>query len=330
MFNFNAYCFCPDMIEEKLDNALFFNTKILHATINSNHHLLLDRNEELWLEYMERVQDNVNAFRNLETWELLLREFPNKTLLSDIDEGNPVNCENISVNAPATCHRYIVTNDNSRYSSSISRLRSHGVSLLCESNLIESSNYINASVTYNPSSFYEHLISALTYVACSRASRLENEHNDHLRDLLDFKGYDVYDQRRMGLSATRASVGSLDLTIKSNDQWVTIIEPVRLSSIDTSNIITHYNKLIDNYNPLHLAYTHLVVYYTGDASGFDDFFRRYRNKVSSLTSNNFDSTLVLNTIRDNDTGYANIRSFTQSGTIEGDTFHCSHTCVNFS
>lgn len=333
MFNFNAYCFCPNILAEKISDTIFFNTVLIPSTINSHHHLLLDRDEELWLEYLEKTQDDPSAYTNLNTWDLLLKHKSNKILYSNVESSSPISPRDISdliVNAPATCHKYLVTNDNDLYIDSIGELSTHGVGLLSSDTLEASANINYPSITYNPSSFFLDLLLALSYVSNTRKNKLEDEHNDYLRDLLSIKGYDVYDQTRLGESSTRLRTGNLDLVIKSNRDWVTIIEPLRLSSVDSSNILEHYNKLIDNYNPLRLAYTHLVVYYMGAKEGFLQFFVRYKRMVTNLESDQFDGEIVFNASTDIDSNYQSLKTFTQSGTINGHVFHCSHTCICFS
>ncbi len=334
MFSNNAYCFCPEIIIDRISDIEFFHSLILPATVNSSHHVLLDIGEELWLEYLKRSSGNTEAFRNLETWKNILDAKNGKVLVVDnMNEHNEIGADfmaDLAIKAVATCRKYIVTSANNSYLSLIDELRNNGIDILSEFNLLESANTLTTDLEFKPVSFYDDLILALSKVAGSRVGRLENEHNDSLRDLLEMKGYDVYDQRRMGASATGLSVGNLDLIIKSRGDWVTIIEPLRLIGISTSNILLHYNKLIDNYNPLRLHNTHLVVYYIGPASRFTQFCQNYFNLVSTLDVSNFTSEVHLNSIVEKTTGYGGIKSFIQQGEINGSPFSCSHTCISFS
>ncbi len=332
MFNFNAYCFSPSIISENIADPSFFLEQLVGCTVNSNHHVLLDKEERLWLKYLEDSKDNPVAFNNINSWRLTLDAKKSKILFSDSSTSETIDADFISsvaINAPLTCKKYIVTNENELYKNNLVTLISHGVDLLADFNLVSSSKTKVETMDYNPSEFYKDLISALFLVASTRANKLENEHNDYLRDLLSFKGYDVYDQTRLGTSSSGKNTGNLDLIIKKNGEWVTIIEPLRLSSVDEGNIILHYNKLIDNYNPLGLVCTHLVVYFIGNPSGFNDFYKRYKEKIRSMISDSFDSEVEFGTISESDTNCHNVRSFTQEGKINNNFFKCSHSCICF-
>lgn len=333
MFNFNAYCFCPDLISEKISDPSFFLDQLVPSTVNSTHHLLLDSDELLWLEYLERTKGNISAFTNLNTWKAALERKNNKILLSTTQHNGVVDSNFIArlvIKSPTTCRRYIVTNNNLSYEDMISELISQGIEILPEFNIKPSAEDKMNSIRYNATDFYHHLLDALELVASTRANKQENEHNDFLGALLLFKGYVIKDQARLGLSATGKNIGNLDLVVMQRNNWVTIIEPLRLTSITKSNILEHYNKLIDNYNPLYLPNTHLVVYYIGEASKFNEFYSRYHEYVAALTPNDFNSEVVLQKITNTKLQFSGIKSFIQQGTINGHDFSCSHTCIAFS
>lgn len=330
----NAYCFCPETVIDKIDQAEFFYELILQSTIHSNHHVLLDLEGELWLEYLRRTEGNVTKYTNLETWKMLLNKQNGKVLKvnnmkkhESIDSGF---ITDLTIKAVATCKKYIVTSDNNSYSSYVKDLKLNGIDLLSEFNILESKNTEVYKQEYCPFLFYNDLILALSKVSGSRINKLENEYNDNLRDLLEMKGYEVYDQHRMGVSETGLSVGNLDLIIKSRDHWVTIIEPLRLASIDRSNILKHYNKLIDNYNSLRLSNTHLVIYYTGKESNFVQFYKKYFSLIKSLTNSDFKSEMKFNSIEERETPYGAVKSFVQQGEINETSFNCSHICICFT
>lgn len=332
MFNFNAYCFCPEIISNRISDPEFFMDLILPTTVTSDHHVLLDSNEELWLEYLNRTKDDTNAFLNLKFWKTALDRKNNKILFSPTSTYNIVNSDFVSeviLNAPVTCHKYIVTSNNNAYSNQLNNFQTHGVNLLSEFNLMNTSNMTPQNINYSPDVFYIDIIKALEIISSTRANKLENEHNDFLRDLLRYKGYEIYDQSRLGTSATGLSIGNLDLILRYNNHWVTIIEPLRLLSIDSANIILHYNKLIDNYNPLRLPHSHLIVYYIGPSSNFNTFYLRYKSLVENLTTQDFSSDVNILSLNETEIPYSGIKSFIQQGTIDGHCFSCSHTCISF-
>ncbi|MEN3784744.1 hypothetical protein [Aeromonas veronii] len=329
---YNAYCFSPEIISNRISDPSFFLQLLVPSTVGSSHHVLLDRNEQLWLDYLESTRNDFLAFTNVQYWRQALDNHPNKILLSDIgeqDEITPNEVSEIAIKAPVTCSRFIVTSVNNEYSEHIEKLMSNGVHLISEFNLLESSREQQNSVTYNPTTFYHHLVDALSIIASTRSNQLENVHNDHLRNLLRYKGYDVYDQTRMGVSQSRLNAGSLDLAIRSEQRWVTIIEPLRLAGWSKSNVLTHYNKLIDNYNPLGLLHTHLIVYYIGPNSNFINLYNTYKNFINDLSSEDFESPITLQEVSEPAFEYQNVRSFIHQGTINGQDFICTHYCVNF-
>ncbi|ELX7501914.1 hypothetical protein SKP08_001979 [Vibrio fluvialis] len=332
MFNINAYCFCPEFIGEKIRDTAYFYGTLVPSTVSKNHHLLIDKNEELWLAYLEQFEGDPNAYLLFNHWQTLLKGQANKILLSNtVIEGSieSKDIADITINTPATAHRYIVTDDNNSFKDEIARLQEHGIRLLHHGILNEASEFTPTRKSYTHSGLYQDILKALSFVALSRADRRENEHNDHLRDLLGMCNYDIYDQTRAGTSSTRISIGNLDLAVKFHGRWVSIIEPLRLNSVDTSNIVLHYNKLINNYNPLGIMHTHLIVYYTGQNINFADFFVRYQQRIQSLDPTQFDGEVTFGELTPKESDYANLKSFVQTGSINGNPFQCFHTCISF-
>lgn len=329
---YNAYCFSPEIISNRISDPAFFLQLLVPSTVSSSHHVLLDRNEQLWLDYLESTRHDHLAFNNVQQWRIALDNHPNKILLSDIGEQDQITPEEVSeiaIKAPVTCSRFIVTSINHSYSEHVDKLISNGVHLISEFNLLESARDQPASIIYNPTTFYHHLVDALSIIASTRSNQLENVHNDHLRNLLRYKGYDVYDQSRMGVSQSRLNAGNLDLLIRNEQRWVTIIEPLRLATWSANNILSHYNKLIDNYNPLGLVHTHIIVYYIGQNNGFTGLYETYKNYINGLSSSDFEATVTLQEIDELTSEYQSVRSFVHRGTINGQHFICTHYCVNF-
>lgn len=331
---YNAYCFSPEIIEQKIADSEFFLSIITPVTINSSHHVILDSNGTIWGEYLERLKGSPEAFYFLKIWKTSLDSKNNKILESNIEHSDLCSSNyitNTTILSPTVFKKLIVTSDNNSYFHDLAILQAHGIDLLSEFNLLDSSLKHSRQTEYEPSSFFNNLIKALELVTHTRKNKLEDEHNDFLRDLLTYKGYEVYDQTRRGTSSSGISVGELDLAIKSNDIWVTIIEPLRLNSVDLSNIVTHYNKLINNYNPLRIPYTYMVVYYIGVENSFSTFCSRYKSKLEEIDSSLFtvDYSLDLHNVADINIAYPSIQVFRQSGTLDEENFTCTHICINF-
>lgn len=334
MFDFNAYCFCPDLIADKIGDANFFINLICPTTVNSNHHVVIDSKELLWLEYMERNQGCKTSFENLLVWRKFLDSKSNKIIKSESvsDGGTRSLVVDTIINAPTTCRKYLVSLKNDEYNSFIGKLTLNSVDLLSEFNLSDSTEANgNRKLRYNLSVFQSDFLKALEIVSQTRVGKKEDEHNDYVRDLLDFKGYDIYDQTRRGKSFSELNLGELDLAIKYDNRWVAIIEALRLKSVDKSNIIKHYKKLLINYNPLQLTNTFLVVYYIGSDNGFLNFFTDYKRYISTLVGGDVcsKSDLEFVDLFNCKSDYASIKSFVHRVKIDGNILFCQHICVKF-
>lgn len=105
----------------------------------------------------------------------------------------------------------------------------------------------------------------------------ENVITDDIRDQLNMI-YEVRDQSRIGLSLNNNGEGEVDLSIWKCGMPITIIEAVRLSSVDKMVINIHLSKLIDNYNPYGCKIVFLLIYYTG--KDFPSFWKRLLKYIS--------------------------------------------------
>lgn len=72
---------------------------------------------------------------------------------------------------------------------------------------------------------------------------LEDEMNDYMRDLLDAMGYDVRGQTRQGSSNTGKQAGEVDILVRIENFPYSIIEALKLSSIDKAYIAEHIDKI---------------------------------------------------------------------------------------
>lgn len=74
-------------------------------------------------------------------------------------------------------------------------------------------------------------------------SASEDQRNDYIRDILETAGYDVKDQTRRGLSPSGKAAGEVDILIKNKNFPVTIIEALNLTSLNTSYLDYHIDKI---------------------------------------------------------------------------------------
>ena len=108
-------------------------------------------------------------------------------------------------------------------------------------------------------------------------SYLEDEMNDVLRDHLRiFPYWFINDQTRQGLSSNGTNCGELDILISDNNRMnIAIIESLRTSYVNKSNITDHLRKLIFYYDPLGVPICNLIVY--SNSNHFSDFWTRLLN-----------------------------------------------------
>ena len=114
---------------------------------------------------------------------------------------------------------------------------------------------------------------------CSWLPKEEDKRNDYLCDILRSAQIFVLDQTRSGI-AQRES-GELDFVIQDNKlNDIAIIEALNLSSIETTNLQKHIEKLMSdeqyNVNGLHELY--LLVY--ADVKNFSAFCNRYDSFIN--------------------------------------------------
>lgn len=108
----------------------------------------------------------------------------------------------------------------------------------------------------------------------------ENELNDALKGRLGMV-YEVCDQTRQGVSETGNGSGEIDLLICRDFLPFTIIEALKLESVNKTSLQRHINKLLVSYDPNGLPCAYLVVYYTGkNFSGFCESFDEYLRQYS--------------------------------------------------
>lgn len=107
----------------------------------------------------------------------------------------------------------------------------------------------------------------------------ENARNTYIRDILRSKGYDIADQTLRGESASRKRLGELDFEImKTAEIPFAIYEALNLKSFSNSEqgyLISHLNKLLDNYNPMGIAIAFLVSYAKCTKENFDNYCSNY-------------------------------------------------------
>jgi hypothetical protein len=98
--------------------------------------------------------------------------------------------------------------------------------------------------------------------------------------------FSVLDQSRRGVSESGQGVGEIDGIIQFGSQDVALIEALRLSSVDTSEITIHVKKAVEKYNPTAISCIYILVYFEG--MEWKTFWGKYQNHVKSIAFSNYE------------------------------------------
>ncbi len=145
-------------------------------------------------------------------------------------------------------------------------------------------NYKDALDKFSPKEerFFNHdiLTSDLKTIALlltesrqSISQETEDLINDRFRDALILKEYSVADQSRGGESESGKSVGERDFVIRNNETGVTETVLEGLIFKDKTKTISHFQKLINNYDTVGNSHNYMLVYVKED--NFDNAWSKY-------------------------------------------------------
>ncbi|BEM23908.1 hypothetical protein V6294_06330 [Serratia marcescens] len=330
----SAHCICPDFLSRNISDPMIFQQVFLGSFLTTDDQIILDAEGRLLLEYMESVREEQNAFGFFKTWRALLENRTDgKILLTPGTTQQNVKSLIIDIvsRAVTTFNKSIVVHDNNNYSPFISELNRQRISLLNLQN-ISGQNIINAlrkKVTYDELDYdLRWILHRLTRL--SNRGRTEDDYNDYIRDMMLSKKYEVRDQTREGISSSGLSAGELDLAIEDNGELFSIIEPMKLTSVDSNYINLHYTKLLRNYNPLMVKRTFLITYYEG--SRFEDWWVRYQEHIHTLDNNslNIEPETVFGNIEIHGTDFPTIKKLIHHFSCGNEHFACIHYAVKLS
>ena len=119
----------------------------------------------------------------------------------------------------------------------------------------------------------------------------EDNRNRRMRDALENRGYEVYDQRQMGASSSRKDVGELDLMIYRRERdekkpW-SLIEALRVADGTKRDWNSHLAKLLDNYNPHGVPFLFLVTYADCEKEQFEKIWEGYQSYIQEHDTGKF-------------------------------------------
>ncbi|MDW7783352.1 hypothetical protein [Morganella morganii] len=328
----NAYCLCPDFLVEKIsDPSVFTNVFICHL-INEDHQIIIDDNEELIALYQEKAAERNNeTFRTLQVWLTLIDRGNGKILHSAPSSNCNVVDEtyryiyNITAASPTTFNKAIIANDNIRYAEFIEDLSRQHINLYNLQNLNRRNELSGSNLCYHE--LDKNILWILQRLQRSyNNKKSEDELNDYVRDLLKAQKYSVSDQSREGVSSSGVGTGELDLIIEDDGILYSIIEPMKLKSLDKGYIDTHYKKLLINYNPLCVKRTFLITYYTGD--NLSSWWGKYIDYIESIDDGYFGDLINIGNVEVGDTGIPNIKKLNHHMLVnQNEHIACIHYVV---
>lgn len=322
---YDAHCICPKMIANYVSERSFYN----YLTC-SDSQIILDSESYLIYEYFKAIgREDESKFKLLKCIFQFLENMENKILKVNSEISGDVKklMLDITIRANTTFNRSFLVFHNDEYSEFLTELRAQNIQLFNYSNLDSLLNGTPNQLS-GPLLNYNQLMEDLEFslfklMRTKVTGRTEDELNDYIRDILEAKRYTLRDQTREGASTSGNSSGELDLVILDGMKLYTIIEAMKLSSVDQGYISTHYKKLLVNYNPLGVRKSFLVSYYTGQ--DFLAFSQRYEDYIRSIDPVIFEcDDLILGDFEEKDSGYANIKKFIHNITLMGYPVFCTH------
>lgn len=323
--------------------AMELSKSLNHFQTKSGRELILDKKLELRTELLKIATTSSETFKcNLmEFFEMvdvnMVSSINSDYLPTDLSEPELIN---LCKGCLTTNQKSILGSKVSAFKPLTSTLRTDDIFLINSDNMEMAINTEKQILSYNYPSFCNDLIEACLFLTNTKYNkRSEDEYNDYIRDLLEFRGYTVTDQNRAGNSVgsrykTKVNMGERDLVVKQGIHDRTIIEALRLSSNDTTKINEHYKKLINDYNPLGLKNTFLVSYFV-DSDSFASFTVKYENHIRGLCPTSIKTTkdIVIGSTKGVETNVEDLTGlhiFQQSLTIDSCDHCCVHILINLS
>lgn len=114
----------------------------------------------------------------------------------------------------------------------------------------------------------------------------EDETNDRFKNALLYKGYHVSDQSRGGESGSGKRSGERDIVVRNRKSGITesVIEAFQLTSLDTTVINSHYEKLIKKYDTVGNNRNYVLVY--SKAKDYKGLWAKYQKHFNLIEVDN--------------------------------------------
>jgi hypothetical protein len=334
----NALCICPDFIGSHITNPVVYAKVFMGSIAITDCQVVLDKAGRLEYEYSQLFKDDVPAFTIFKVWWSLIKDAIGSGKLlavpvDDFETGDHVDIVYRTISSAATIfNKSIVAYDNNTYGRYVSELQRQHIALINMQNLSMDTDsiFMRKNITYHELDF--DLSWVLQRLARDHdIGKSENAKNDYVRSMMMAKEYNVLDQTREGDSSTGVDAGEIDILVNDNrGQLFTIIEALKLSSVDSGKILEHYLKLLHNYNPLQVQRTFLVTYY--DGNNFEQWWGRYILYVTGLTINdiNLSEGAAIVSVEPVTTQYPSLKKLIHQFTQNGENFSCIHYAIKVS
>jgi len=325
-----SHCICPSFLSKNIGDDSVFYKVFLERLLMSEDQIVLDREERLASSYMELLQENRSALTNYIMWrEMLDRREGGKTLISSSGDAESSGAAVYSTikNAVTTFGKVIVTDDNNHYADFIGEINRQRINLYNLQNLTAANC---ASMKKRPAfTEFEFDLEWTLHRLGRRAKKEDSEdyNNDYLRDMLNSKEYNIKDQTREGSSMSGKGAGELDLVVEDEGFLFTLVEAMKLSSVDTDYIDKHYLKLLSNYNPLEVKRTFLLTYYVG--ANFTTWWDKYTKHIASLDMSLFIHTDYnpVSKLAEEPTRYGSVKKLYHHFETGGEPAICTHFAI---
>lgn len=320
----NAYCFCPNFLTKlSVDN-------IIEALISKRNSIFLDDKNKLILEYTKKLKDHPDDFRLLTLLEFHISDTQKITTAVNAPNVDSRFLLEILTGRKTLERKLLASADRDTHQAIVDELKEHNITKVFPHNFTQSYNsHLTRGFEYQE--FKLELEHSLALMIGEKKSRLENEYNSTLANCLKAKRYEVRDQTLHGKSSAGKTAGSLDLAIY-DENLKAIIEPLRLKGGEAEPFYVHLNKLLDNYNPLRVEHTFLVVYFIGKRKNFTKFANDYETRLGKLdvAKLNQSSSWTFDSFTRSKSEHDSIRITEQVGSVNGSSFVCTHFVADFS
>lgn len=272
---------CSSCIELAINDKFEYRTSVLNQIINSANNITILNDSE------GKVLDSYQNIVTNENYELIAYWMETLNKQKKIKKVKIINnySENIYINTLAnySLARRLLTNNEDNYEEFGEEIMKFNIELFDRHG---SKSLVNNTASHSTKNLLESILEQLCILmGRSFVYKVEDFHTAELCTGLQTLGFDVYNTNK-GVSDGKKAEGELDLYVQKNRLPISVIEALRESScgMGNTNISTHLNKLLNNYDCWGLYENFLIVYYEG--KNLKDFWSKYIKYMKEINSNN--------------------------------------------